>query len=105
MTFPTSQNTRGGLEALPRLSEPIELAQSPSRTKMPWGIAGGERYRHGVLICPGGCRALPLFWVAVGIQKLSSPKSYWLMSLVNFPGTFLSRLPNYPFSIKNPLNC
>lgn len=104
-TFPISQNTRGGVGILPRLSEPIELAQSPGRAKMPWDLAGGGRYRHGVLICPGGCRALPLFWAAVGIQKLSSPKSYWLMFLVNFPETFLSRLPNYPFSIKNSLNC
>lgn len=72
---------------------------------MPWDLAGGGRYRHGVLICPGGYRALPLFWAAVGIQKLSSPKTYWLMFPVSFLETFLSRLPNYPFLIKNSLNC
>lgn len=72
---------------------------------MPWDLAGGGKYRHGVLICPGSCRALPLFWAAVGIQKLSSPKFYWLMFLVSFPETFLSGLSNYPFSIKNSLNC
>lgn len=52
-TFPVSQNTGGGLGTLPRLSEPIELAQSPGRAKMPWDLAGGGRYRHGVFICPG----------------------------------------------------
>lgn len=72
---------------------------------MPWALAGGRGVQAWGAHLSRGQRALPLFWAAVGIQKLSSPKSYWFMFLVNFPETFLSRLSNYPFSIKNSLNC
>lgn len=36
------------------------------------------------MLISGDFRARPLFWAAVGIQKLSSSNSYWLMFLANF---------------------
>lgn len=45
---------------------------------------------HGGGWGKGDSRARPLFWAAVGIQKLSFPKSYWLMFLANSLETSLS---------------